>query len=102
MTETRDRTTIASCVVARTSSGLCQAGPVSYYWAAGGLIKGDTNMLELKALIGLLLIVGLGGIALVTYKLHQLYRAIIDLHCDISVIRLDNSRTMAELRRRAR
>lgn len=59
-------------------------------------------MLELKAIIGLGLIVSLGGVALITYKLHQLYRAIVDLHCDISVIRLDNSRTMAELRRRNR
>lgn len=59
-------------------------------------------MLELKALIGLGLIIGLGGIALVTYKLQQLIRAIIDLHSDISVIRLDNSRTMAEIRRRYR
>lgn len=57
---------------------------------------------QVKALIGLCLLVGVGGIALITYKLHQLYRAIVDLHCDISVIRLDNSRTMAELRRRHR
>jgi len=61
-----------------------------------------TNLFELKALIGLGLIVGLGGIALITYKLQQLIRAIIDLHSDISVIRLDNSRTMAEIRRRYR
>lgn len=59
-------------------------------------------MLELKALIGLGLLIGLGGIALVTYKLQQLIRVIIDLHSDISVIRLDNSRTMAEIRRRYR
>lgn len=59
-------------------------------------------MLELKALVGLCLLVGLGGIALITYKLQQLLRAIIDLHSDISVIRLDNSRTMAEIRRRYR
>lgn len=39
------------------------------------------------------------GIALV-YKMHQLLLAIQELHRDISVIRLDNSRTMAELRRR--
>lgn len=85
-----------------TSFASCRAGLVSYYWGAGGLIRGDTSMLEIKAIIGLGLIVGLGGIALITYKLHQLLKAIIDLHCDISVIRLDNSRTMAELRRRAR
>lgn len=59
-------------------------------------------MLELKALVGLLLLVGLGSVALITYKLQQLIRAIIDLHSDISVIRLDNSRTMAEIRRRYR
>jgi hypothetical protein len=61
-----------------------------------------TNMYELKALIGLGLIIGLGGLSLLVYKLHQLLRAIQDLHQDISVIRLDNSRTMAELRRRHR
>lgn len=61
-----------------------------------------TNIYELKALIGLGLIIGLGGLALIVYKLHQLIRAIVDLHSDISVIRLDNSRTMAELRRRHR
>lgn len=59
-------------------------------------------MLELKALVGLCLLVGLGGLSLLYYKLHQLLRAIIDLHSDISVIRLDNSRTMAEIRRRYR
>lgn len=59
-------------------------------------------MFELKALIGLFLLVGVGGIALIIYKLHQLLKAIVDLHCDIGVIRLDNSRTMAELRRRSR
>jgi len=56
----------------------------------------------LKALLGLGLIVGLGGLSLIVYKLHQLLRAIQDLHSDIGVIRLDNSRTMAELRRRHR
>lgn len=61
-----------------------------------------TDMFQLKALIGLGLLVGLGGIALITYKLQQLIRAIMDLHSDISVIRLDNSRTMAEIRRRYR
>lgn len=59
-------------------------------------------MFQLKALIGLGLLIGLGGIALVTYKLQQLIQAITDLHNDISVIRLDNSRTMAEIRRRYR
>ena len=57
---------------------------------------------QLKALIGLALIIGLGGLSLILYKLHQLIQAIVDLHRDISVIRLDNSRTMAELRRRHR
>ena len=57
---------------------------------------------QLKALIGLALIIGLGGLSLILYKLHQLIQAIMDLHRDISVIRLDNSRTMAELRRRHR
>ena len=59
-------------------------------------------MLELKALIGLGLIIVLGSVSIVVYKLHQLLQAIRELHSDISVIRLDNSRTMAELRRRHR
>lgn len=59
-------------------------------------------MLEIKALIGILIVVGVLGTALITYKIQQLIWAIVDLHTDISVIRLDNSRTMAELRRRAR
>ncbi len=59
-------------------------------------------MFELKSLIGIGLIIGLGGIALLTYKLQQLIQAIYNLHSDISVIRLDNSRTMAEIRRRYR
>jgi hypothetical protein len=59
-------------------------------------------MLEIKALIGILIAVGVLGVALITYKIQQLIWAIVDLHTDISVIRLDNSRTMAELRRRAR
>jgi hypothetical protein len=57
---------------------------------------------QLKALIGLGLIIGLGGIASVIYYLRRVIGAIRDLHSDISVIRLDNSRTMAELRRRHR
>jgi hypothetical protein len=57
---------------------------------------------QLKALIGLGLLIGLGGLSLIYYKLHQLLKAIVDLHSDISVIRLDNSRTMAEIRRRYR
>lgn len=59
-------------------------------------------MLEIKALIGILIAVGVLGVALIAYKIQQLIWAIVDLHTDISVIRLDNSRTMAELRRRAR
>jgi hypothetical protein len=59
-------------------------------------------MLEIKALIGILIAVGVLGTALIAYKIQQLIWAIVDLHTDISVIRLDNSRTMAELRRRAR
>jgi hypothetical protein len=59
-------------------------------------------MYELKALIGLGLIIGLGGVAIIGYKLDRLIRSIQELHSDISVIRLDNSRTMAELRRRHR
>ena len=59
-------------------------------------------MIEIKALIGILIAVGVLGTALITYKIQQLIWAIVDLHTDISVIRLDNSRTMAELRRRAR
>ena len=59
-------------------------------------------MFEIKALIGLGLIIVLGGTALLVYKIQQLIQAIHDLHMDISVIRLDNSRTMAEIRRRYR
>lgn len=59
-------------------------------------------MFEIKALIGLGLIIVLGGTALLVYKIQQLIQAIHDLHMDISVIRLDNSRTMAEIRRKQR
>jgi hypothetical protein len=65
-------------------------------------VTGIEITFQLKALIGLALIIGLGGLSLILYKLHQLIQAIMDLHRDISVIRLDNSRTMAELRRRHR
>ena len=101
MTVIRDLTKSASCVGARISSASWLAGQDSSCLAAVGLRMG-IDMLELKALIGLGLIVGLGGIALIIYKLQQLIRAIVDLHSDISVIRLDNSRTMAEIRRRYR
>jgi hypothetical protein len=57
---------------------------------------------QLKALLGLGLIVVLGSTAVVVYKLQQVIDAIRDLHQDIAVIRLDNSRTMAELRRKQR
>lgn len=59
-------------------------------------------MFEIKALIGLGLIIVLGGTALLVYKVQQLIQSIHDLHMDISVIRLDNSRTMAEIRRKQR
>lgn len=59
-------------------------------------------MFELKALVSLGVITLLGGFGFTVYKLHQLLDAIRDLHQDIGVIRLDNSRTMAELRRKQR
>lgn len=59
-------------------------------------------MFELKALLGIGIIAMLGGTAFAVYYLRRLISAIHDLHRDISVIRLDNSRTMAELRRRHR
>ena len=89
-------------MAARTSFASCQVGRDSFFWVGGGFEMATEITFQVKALIGLCLLVGVGGIALITYKLHQLYRAIVDLHCDISVIRLDNSRTMAELRRRHR
>lgn len=61
-----------------------------------------TELFQLKALLGLGLIIIIGGTAIVVHKLRRLIRAIVDLHSDISVIRLDNSRTMAEIRRRYR
>jgi len=71
-------------------------------WVEDGSKMATEITFQLKALLGLGLIVGLGGLSLIVYKLHQLLRAIQDLHSDIGVIRLDNSRTMAELRRRHR
>ena len=59
-------------------------------------------MVELKGLRGIGTIAMLGGTAFAVYYLRRLISAIHDLHRDISVIRLDNSRTMAELRRRHR
>jgi len=72
------------------------------FWVGDGSKMATEITFQLKALLGLGLIVGLGGLSLIVYKLHQLLRAIQDLHSDIGVIRLDNSRTMAELRRRHR
>jgi len=59
----------------------------------------DTNI---KMLLGIGIIVMTLGITGVLYYLHGVIGAIRELHSDISVIRLDNSRTMAELRRRHR
>lgn len=58
------------------------------------------TMFHLKALVGIGIIVILFGTAVAVHKLQQLIEAIRDLHQDIAVIRLDNSRTMAELRRK--
>jgi hypothetical protein len=67
-----------------------------------GLRMATEITFQLKALLGLGLIVVLGSTAVVVYKLQQVIDAIRDLHQDIAVIRLDNSRTMAELRRKQR
>ncbi len=61
-----------------------------------------TDINNIKMLLGIGVIIMTLGVAGVLYGLHCLVRAIQDLHSDISVIRLDNSRTMAELRRRHR
>jgi hypothetical protein len=61
-----------------------------------------TGIDNIKMLLGIGIAVMTVGIAGVLYSLHRLIVAIQELHRDISVIRLDNSRTMAELRRRHR
>lgn len=61
-----------------------------------------TEMFELKALFAIGILVMVAGTAVAVHKLQQLIEAIRDLHQDIAVIRLDNSRTMAELRRKQR
>lgn len=59
----------------------------------------DTNI---KMLLGIgVIVLTLGTIGVIHY-LRCVINAIQELHSDISVIRLDNSRTMAELRRRHR
>ena len=62
----------------------------------------DTNMFEIKSLLAIGILVAIVGTAVAVHKLQQLIEAIRDLHQDIAVIRLDNSRTMAELRRKQR
>lgn len=59
-------------------------------------------MLALKILIAVLTVVVVAVMVNIAYKVQELINAINALHRDISVIRLDNSRTMAELRRRNR
>ena len=61
-----------------------------------------TGIDSIKMLLGLGIIVATFGIVCVVYYLRRVIGAIQELHSDISVIRLDNSRTMAELRRRHR
>lgn len=48
------------------------------------------------------LIIVLGGVAIIVHQLHQLIKEIKSLHQDIGVIRLDNTRTLSEIRRRYR
>lgn len=59
-------------------------------------------MLAIKILLAALTVVSVGGTLFTLHKLQKLIDAIIALHQDISVIRLDNARTMADLRRRNR
>jgi hypothetical protein len=68
-------------------------------WVGGGSV---TDINNIKMLLGIGIAVMTVGIAGVLYGIHCLIGAIRELHSDISVIRLDNSRTMAELRRRHR
>ena len=68
-------------------------------WVEGGSVTGIDSI---KMLLGLGIIVATFGIVCVVYYLRRVIGAIQELHSDISVIRLDNSRTMAELRRRHR
>lgn len=64
--------------------------------------KREKSMFEIKAILAMLAVIGVIGITIIAYKLNQVLIAVQELHRDISVIRLDNSRTMAELRRRHR
>lgn len=59
-------------------------------------------MLAIKILLAALTVVSVGGTLFTLHKLQKLIDAIVALHQDISVIRLDNARTMADLRRRNR
>lgn len=59
-------------------------------------------MLAIKILLAVLTVVSVGGTLFTLHKLQKLIDAIVALHQDISVIRLDNARTMADLRRRNR
>lgn len=59
-------------------------------------------MLAIKILLAALTMVSVGGTLFTLHKLQKLIDTIVALHQDISVIRLDNARTMADLRRRNR
>jgi hypothetical protein len=98
MTERRDPTNRVTCVAVRTLNESLQQEHLCS-WVEGGSV---TDINNIKMLLGIGVIIMALGVAGALYGIHCLIGAIRDLHSDISVIRLDNSRTMAELRRRHR
>lgn len=57
-------------------------------------------MLEIKIMLAAILVVIVFGTIILSVKIDELISVIKRLHADISVIRLDNMRTMADIRRR--
>ena len=59
-------------------------------------------MFELKIMIAIIAVLIVLATLIISMKIQELISTMKRLHMDISVIRLDNSRTMADIRRRNR
>lgn len=59
-------------------------------------------MFELKIMIAIIAVLIVIATIIISIRLQELINVMRKLHIDISVIRLDNMRTMADIRRRNR
>lgn len=59
-------------------------------------------MFELKIMIAIIAVLIVIATIIISIRLQELINVMKKLHLDISVIRLDNMRTMADIRRRNR